>query len=108
MLSIFLVPTHTKTTLPSRSKRKHKVIAREISSEANHKEIQGFVSRSSDSPSESYVSVEELVGLESLATRSLELSLFQPLLLSTILILSTKGARSRLHRLAAAHDTIGS
>jgi len=28
---------------------------------------------------ESYVSVEELVGLESLATRSLELGLFQPL-----------------------------
>ena len=41
--------------------------------------------------SESYVSIEELVGLESLATRSLELGLFQPLLLSTILILSTKG-----------------
>ena len=58
--------------------------------------------------SESYVSVEELVGLESLATRSLELGLFQPLLLSTILILSTKGARSRPHKLAAAHHTVGS
>ena len=58
--------------------------------------------------SESYVSVEELVGLESLATQSLELGLFQPLLLSTILILSTKGARSRPHRLAAAHHTFGS
>ena len=41
--------------------------------------------------SESYVSVEELVGLESLATRSLELGLFQPHLLSTIFILSTRG-----------------
>ena len=29
---------------------------------------------------ESYVSVEELVGCESLSTRSLELGLFQPLL----------------------------
>ena len=56
---------------------------------------------------ESYVSVEELVGLESLATRSLELGLFQPLLLATILIFSTKGARSRPHRLAAAHHTVG-
>ena len=58
--------------------------------------------------SESYVSVEELVGLESLATRSLELGLFQPLLLYTILILSTKGARSRPNKLAAAHHTVGS
>ena len=58
--------------------------------------------------SESYISVEEFVGLESLATRSLELGLFQPLLLSSILILSTKGARSRLHRLAAAHHTVES
>ena len=54
-------------------------------------------------PSESYVSVEELVGLESLATRSLDLDLFQPLL-----ILSTKGARSRPHKLATAHHTVGS
>ena len=58
--------------------------------------------------SESYVSVEELVALESLATQSLELGLFQLLLLSTILILSTKGARSRPHRLAATHHTFGS
>ena len=58
--------------------------------------------------SESYVSVEELVELESLATRSLELGLFQQLLLSTILILSTKRARSRPHRLAAAHHTVRS
>ena len=57
---------------------------------------------------ESYVSVEELVGLESLATRSLELGLFQPLLLSTMLILSTKGARSCPHKLAAAQHTVGS
>ena len=57
---------------------------------------------------ESYVFVEELVGLESLATLSLELGLFQLLLLSTILILSTKGATSRPHRLAAAHHTFGS
>ena len=35
--SIFLVPAHTRITTPSRSKRKHKVIAREMSSEANHK-----------------------------------------------------------------------
>ena len=41
--------------------------------------------------SESYVSVEELIGLESLATRSLELGLFQPHLLSTIFILSARG-----------------
>ena len=58
--------------------------------------------------SESYVSIEELVGLKSLATQSLELGLFQLLLLSTILILSTKGATSRPHRLAAAHHTFGS
>jgi len=57
---------------------------------------------------ESYVSIEELVGLESLATRSLELGLFQRLLISTMLILSTKGARSRPHKLAAAHHTVGS
>ena len=43
------------------------------------KETQGFVSRSSVHQHESYISVEELVGLESLATRSLELGLFQPL-----------------------------
>ena len=58
--------------------------------------------------SESYVSVEELIGLDSLATQYLELGLFQPLLHSTILILSTKGAGSRPHRLAAAHHTVGS
>ena len=69
--NIFLVLAHTETKQPSRSKQKHKVKAREMSSEANHKETQGFISRS-----ESYVSVEELVGLESLATRSLELGLF--------------------------------
>ena len=55
------------------------------------KETQGFVSEVQIHQRESYVSVEELVGLESLATRSLELGLFQPLLLSTILILSTRG-----------------
>ena len=59
-------------------------------------------------PSVSYVSVEEFVGLESLATRSFELGFFQPLLLSTILILSTKGMRSRPHRLVAAHRIVGS
>ena len=57
---------------------------------------------------ESYVSVEELVGLESLATRSLELGLFNHFLLFMILILSTKGARSRPYKLAAAHHTVGS
>ena len=40
---------------------------------------------------ESYMSVEELFGRESLSTRSLELGLFQRLLLFTILILSTRG-----------------
>ena len=47
--SIFQVPAHTETTQPSRSKRKHKVVAREMSKEANHKETQEFNSRSSDS-----------------------------------------------------------
>ena len=65
------------------------------------KETQEFVSEVQIHPSESYVSVEELVGLESLSTRSRELALFQPLL-------STKGARSRPHRLATAHHTVGS
>ena len=39
--NIFLVPAHTETAQPSRSKWKHKVITREISSEANHKDTQG-------------------------------------------------------------------
>lgn len=58
--------------------------------------------------SESYVSVEELVRCKSISTRSLELGLFQPLLISTMLILSTKGARSCPHKLAAAQHTVGS
>ena len=58
--------------------------------------------------SESYISVEELVGCESLSTRSLELGLFQSLILSTILILSTKRVRSRPHKLAADHRIVGS
>ena len=72
------------------------------------KETQGFVSEVQIHPSESYVSIEELIGRESLSTRSRELGLFQPLLVFTILILSTKGARSRPHRLAAAHHTVRS
>ena len=79
-----------------------------MSSEANHKGDKDLFPKVQIHQSESYISVEELVGLESLATRSLELGIFQPLLLSTILILSTKGARSRPHRLAAAHHNVGS
>ena len=43
------------------------------------KETQGFISEVQIHRHESYVFVEELVGCESLSTRSLELSLFQPL-----------------------------
>ena len=43
------------------------------------KETQGFISEVQIHHRESYVFVEELVGCESLSTRSLELGLFQPL-----------------------------
>ena len=80
-----------------------------MSSEENHKgDTKDLFLEVQIHHRESYVSIEELVGCESLSTRSLELGLFQPILVCTILILSTKGARSRPHKLAAAHHIIGS
>ena len=58
--------------------------------------------------SESYVSVEELVALESLATQSLELGLFQLLPRFHYFDPFYQEARSRPYKLAAAHHTVGS
>ena len=50
ILSIFQAPAHTKITQPSRSKRKHKVTLEQLIVRQTTIETQGFVSRSSDSP----------------------------------------------------------
>ena len=106
--NIFQVSAHTDTTQPSRSKRKHKVKLEKWVVRQTTRRHKVFFPEVQIHQSESYISVEELVGLESLATRSLELGLFQPLIFFTILILSTKGARSCPHKLATAHPTVGS
>ena len=100
--------TTTKTTPPSRSKRKHKVVAREMSSEANHKGDTKICF-----PKFRFTTVYPT----SLLRNSLGVSLFQldPLSWvsfnnfpdSTILIHSTKGARSRPHKLATTTTTLG-
>ena len=71
-------------------------------------ETQGFFPETQIQHHEAYVTVEEHIGCESFSARSLELGLLQPFLVSTILILSTKGVGSCPHKLAAAYHIVGS
>jgi hypothetical protein len=72
--------------------------------EANHKEMQGFVSRSSHPLRNGYVSVEELVR-ESSHNKS---GLFQPLFFFPLRHLFTKRQDHSPHKLPAAHHNLGS
>ena len=108
-INVLQVPAHTETTHQSRSMRNYKTNARTQSSEANHNGDTKICS-----PKFRFTTVNPMSPLRN----SLGVSLFQldPLSWvsfnrfpdSTILILATKGARSRLHRLAAAQHNVGS
>ena len=109
IINVLQVPAHTETTHQSRSMRNYKTNARTQSSEANHNGDTRICF-----PKFRFTTVNPTSPLRN----SLGVSLFQldPLSWvsfnhfsdSTILILSTKGARSRPHRLATAHHNIGS
>ena len=109
IINVLQVPAHTETTHQSRSMRNYKTNARTQSSEANHNGDTKIYS-----PKFRFTTVNPMSPLRN----SLGVSLFQldPLSWvsfnhfpdSTILIVSTKGARSRPHRLAAAHHNVGS
>ena len=109
IINVLQVPAHTETAYQSRSMRNYKTNARTQSSEANHKGDTKICF-----PKFRFTIVNPTSPLRN----SLGVSLFQldPLSWvsfnhfsdSTILILSTKGARSHPHRLAAAHHNVGS
>ena len=108
-INVLQVPAHTETTHQSKSMQNYKWSARTQSSEANHNGDTRICF-----PKFRFTTVNPMSPLRN----SLGVSLFQldPLswvsfnhfLTSNILILSTKGARSRPHKLAAAHHNIGS
>ena len=71
-------------------------------------ETQKFIFRSQIHHRESYVSIDELVGVSLFQLDPLSWVSFNNFPDSTILIHSTKGARSCPHKLAAAHHNVGS
>ena len=109
IMNVLQVPAHTETTHQSRSMRNYKTNVRTQSSEANHKgDIRicfpkfRFTTVNPTSPLRNSLGVS-LFQLDPLSWVS-----FNHFPDSTILILSTKGARSRPHKLAATHHNIGS
>ena len=108
-INVLQYPAHTETTYQRRSMRNYKQSARTQSSEASHKGDTRicfpkfrFTNVNPTSP------LRNSLGLSLLQLDPLSWVFFNHFLLSTILILSTKGARSRPHKLAAAHHTVGS
>ena len=108
-INVLLVTAHTETTHQSRSMPNYKQNTRTQSSEANHNGDTRicflkfrFTKVNPTSP------LRNSLGVSLFQLNPFELGLFQPLHLSTILILSTNGAGSHLHRLVAAHHTVGS
>jgi hypothetical protein len=108
-INVLQVPAHTEITHQSRSMRNYETNARTQSSEANHKRDTmicfpkfRFTTVNPTSPLRNSMGVS-LFQLDPLSWVS-----FNYFPDSTILILSTKGARSRPHKFATAHHNVGS
>ena len=109
IINVLQYPAHTETTYQRRSMRNYKQSARTQSSEASHKGDTRICF-----PKFRFTTVNptsllrNLLGVSLFQLDPLSWVSFNQFSDSTILILSTEGARSRPHKLAAAHHTVGS
>ena len=107
-INVLLVTAHTETTHQSRSMPNYKQNTRTQSSEANHNRGTRFCF-----PKFRFTTVNPTsplrnsLGVSLFQLDPVSLVFFQPLLLSTILIFSTKGARSCPHRLPLRTTPLG-
>jgi hypothetical protein len=108
-INVLQVPAHIETTHQSRSMRNYKTNARTQRSEENNKgdtricfQKFRFTTVNPTSP------LRNSLGVSLFQLNLMSWVSFNHFLDSTILILSTKGARSRPHRLATAHHNVGS